>query len=125
VTTAANARILVVEDEALIAMDLQALLEGAGYQVLGPVNSPQAALALLERLEPDLALLDVNLAGTDVFGVADTLAKRKSPIIFLTGHTQLRLPEAHRHRPLVVKPYLPHLLLQAIQRALVQRGSPA
>jgi CheY-like chemotaxis protein len=115
-----STRILVVEDEALIAMDLQSLLEGAGYQVLGPCNSPAAAFVVLERSEPDLALLDVNLGGTDVFGIADALAQRKVRIVFLTGHTAQRLPEPHRHRPLVAKPYLPHLLLQAIQRALVQ-----
>ena len=55
------ARVLVVEDEALIAMDLQALLEEAGYQVLGPANSSAAALALIDNEEPDVALLDVNL----------------------------------------------------------------
>jgi CheY-like chemotaxis protein len=122
-TANGEARILVVEDEALIAMDLQCLLEGAGYQVLGPCNSQAAAFAVLERSQPDLALLDVNLGGTDVFGVADALAERKARIIFLTGHTAQRLPEPHRHRPLVAKPYLPHLLLQAIQRALLQNTS--
>ena len=118
-----TARILIVEDEALIAMDLQALLEGAGYQVLGPCNSPAAAFAVLERSEPDLALLDVNLGGIDVFEVADALAARNARIVFLTGHTSQRLPEPHRHRPLVAKPYLPHLLLQAIQRTLVQNSA--
>jgi CheY-like chemotaxis protein len=119
-TANGGASILVVEDEALIAMDLQALLEAAGYHVLGPANSPATALAILDRNEPDLALLDVNLGGIDVFGVADVLAARRSRIIFLTGHTTQRLPEGHRHRPLVAKPYLPHLLLQAIQRVLLQ-----
>jgi CheY-like chemotaxis protein len=113
-----HARILVVEDEALIAMDIQSLLEDAGYRVLGPVNSPAAALKALEGNEPDLALLDVNLGGADVFVVADALAKLKAPIIFLTGHTAQRLPSDHRHRPLLAKPYLPQQLLQAVQREL-------
>jgi CheY-like chemotaxis protein len=119
-----HACILVVEDEALIAMDLQALLQRAGYRVLGPANSPAGALALLDAEQPDLALLDVNLGGIDVFEVADALAKRNSLIVFLTGHTAQRLPENHRHRPLVAKPYLPQVLLQVIQRALMQRASP-
>lgn len=118
--TEGNASILVVEDEALIAMDLQALLEDAGYRVIGPANSIAAALKLLEREKPDLALLDVNLGGVDVFELADVLAVRDSRMIFLTGHTAQRLPEIHRHRPLVAKPYLPHMLLQAVQRALLQ-----
>jgi CheY-like chemotaxis protein len=118
--TSANASVLVVEDEALIAMDLQALLEDAGYKVLGPANSTAAAMALLDGNEPDVALLDVNLGRSDVFGVANELATRKTKLIFLTGHTAQKLPQAHRHRPLVAKPYLPHVLLQAVQQALMQ-----
>jgi CheY-like chemotaxis protein len=112
--------VLVVEDEALIAMDLQALLEDAGYHVLGPANSTAAAMALLDGNEPDVALLDVNLGRSDVFGVANALADRKTKLIFLTGHTAQKLPQAHRHRPLVAKPYLPHVLLQAVRQALMQ-----
>ena len=110
--------VLVVEDEALIAMDLQSLLEEAGYRVMGPANSTASAMALLLGNEPDVALLDVNLGRSDVFGVANELATRKTRLIFLTGHTAQKLPEAHRHRPLVAKPYLPHVLLQAVELAL-------
>ena len=117
--------VLVVEDEALIAMDLQALLEDAGYHVLGPANSTAAAMALLDGNEPDVALLDVNLGRSDVFGVANALADRKTKLIFLTGHTAQKLPQAHRHRPLVAKPYLPHVLLQAVQSALAQPEAAA
>jgi CheY-like chemotaxis protein len=112
--------VLVVEDEALIAMDLQALLEEAGYRVLGPANSTTSALALLDRDDPDVALLDVNLGRSDVFGVANVLAERKTQVIFLTGHSAQKLPPAHRHRPLVSKPYLPHIVLQAVAKALAQ-----
>jgi CheY-like chemotaxis protein len=123
--TSLSVSVLVVEDEALIAMDLQALLEDAGYTVLGPANSTAAAMALLDGNEPDVALLDVNLGRSDVFGVANELALRKTKLIFLTGHTAQRLPQAHRHRPLVAKPYLPHVLLQAVQQALMQSDSAA
>lgn len=117
-----TARILVVEDEALIAMDLQALLEEAGYQVLGPANSSAAALALIDNEEPDVALLDVNLGRSDAFGVASVLTERKTQVIFLTGHTAHKLPQQHRHLPLVSKPYLPQVLLQAVERAVEQRS---
>jgi CheY-like chemotaxis protein len=123
--SAGGVSVLVVEDEALIAMDLQALLEEAGYRVLGPANSSAAAMALLAGQDPDVALLDVNLGRSDVFGVANELATRKTELIFLTGHTAQKLPPAHRHRPLVAKPYLPHVLLQAVQRAIAQRDSAA
>ncbi len=121
----ATVSVLVVEDEALIAMDLQALLEEAGYHVLGPANSTAAAMALLDGNDPDVALLDVNLGRSDVFGVANELATRKTKMIFLTGHTAQKLPQAHRHRPLVPKPYLPHVLLQAVQQALEQKDHAA
>lgn len=123
-TDRGTARILVVEDEALIAMDLQALLEDAGYEVLGPANSSAAALALIASEEPDVALLDVNLGRSDAFGafgVATALTERKTQVIFLTGHTAHKLPQQHRHLPLVSKPYLPHVLLQAVERAVEQR----
>src|ERR1700704_7071101 len=119
------ATVLVVEDEALIAMDLQSLLEAAGYRVLGPANSTASAMALLNGDAPDVALLDVNLGRSDVFGVANELATRKTKLIFLTGHTAQKLPQAHRHRPLVPKPYLPHALLAAVQLALSQQDNAA
>ncbi len=124
-TVRSNARILVVEDEALIAMDLQALLEDAGYRVIGPANSSAAALKLIDADEPDVALLDVNLGRSDAFGVASVLTERKTQVIFLTGHTAHKLPPAHRHLPLVSKPYLPQVLLQAVQRALDEREAAA
>src|SRR5215467_11205268 len=112
--------VLVVEDEALIAMDLQSLLEEAGYRVLGPANSTVSAMAILDGDEPDVALLDVNLGRSDVFGVANALAERKTQVIFLTGHSAQKLPPDHRHRPLLAKPYLPHVVLQAVAHALAQ-----
>src|SRR5262245_16512676 len=125
-TSGAKAQILVVEDEALIAMDLQALLEEAGYRVLGPANTSEAALKLLQGGdEPDVALLDVNLGRSDAFGVANALAELKTEVIFLTGHTAHKLPQAHRHRPLVSKPYMPQVLLQAIESALDKRETAA
>src|SRR5258706_4049427 len=94
------ATVLIVEDEALIAMDLQWLLEEAGYRVLGPANSTAAAIALLDGIEPEVALLDVHLGRPDVFGVANELGNRKNRVIFLNAHTAPKLPPSHRHRPL-------------------------
>jgi CheY-like chemotaxis protein len=119
-----NTSVLIVEDEALIAMDLQTLLEEAGYRVIGPANSTAAAFALLDTDQPDIALLDVNLGRSDVFVVANTLAARKTKLIFLTGHTVQKLPPEHRHRPLLAKPYMPHALLRAVQKALAREAAP-
>ena len=119
----AAATVLVVEDEALIALDLQALLEEAGYRVIGPASSPAAALQLLNQSDPDVALLDVNLGRSDVFDVANALATRKTRVIFLTGHTLQRLPQSHQHWPLVSKPFLPHIVLQAVRDVLAAPSS--
>lgn len=120
-----QALILVVEDEALIAMDLQFLLEEAGYRVLGPASNVTRAFNLVDKLNPDLALLDVNLGGADVFAFADALASRSVRMIFLTGHSVRRLPETHRHRPLVGKPFLPSIVLDAVRRELQASGCGA
>jgi DNA-binding response OmpR family regulator len=117
--------ILVVEDEALIAMDIQYLLEEAGYHVLGPASTIGKAVALLETGVPDLALLDVNLGGTDVFPLADELASRDVKFIFLSGHSARRLPEPHLRRPLVSKPFLPATVLEAIRKEIRKTPDPA
>lgn len=116
--SAAQNSVLIVEDETLIAMDLQDMLQDAGYRVIGPVGSVAAALQLLGDEKPDLALLDVNLGGENVFKVASELATGPARIVFLTGHSEQHLPEEHRHRPLVTKPYLPNTVLAAIERSL-------
>ena len=118
---AKNLRILVVEDETIIAMDLQDMLEDAGYKVIGPVGTVGDALDILDREQPDLALLDVNLGGEEVFRVASRLAGKNARIIFLTGDSGQRLPEEHRHRPLIAKPFLPRTVLDAIQRIQASR----
>ena len=110
-----NTRVLVVEDSALIAMDVATLVEGAGYSVLGPVSSVAAAFALLEGEDPDIALLDIHLWSSNVFALADHLAQRRTKLIFLSGHSEQMLPEAHRHRTLIGKPFMADELLRALK----------
>jgi CheY-like chemotaxis protein len=113
--------VIVVEDEALIAMDIQTLLENAGYRVLGLANSPAAAKALFSKKQPDLALLDINLGGQDILETASAFSAKGIEIIFLTGHSAKKLPEALRHHPLVGKPYMPDKLLEVIETTLARR----
>ncbi len=84
---------------------------------------PRRRSRIIDANEPDVALLDVNLGRSDAFGVATILTERKTQVIFLTGHTAHKLPPAHRHLPLVSKPYLPHVLLQAVQSALERQAA--
>jgi DNA-binding NtrC family response regulator len=97
--------VLVVEDEAPVALDLEQTLQAEGCVVVGPVAWLERAL-LHASLEPiDVALLDVNLAGSLVFPVADALAARDIPFVFLTGYDSTILPERFRQRPFCQKPY--------------------
>ena len=78
--------ILVVEDELLTAMELEATLRSAGYQVLGPAANVGAALELLRDERPDAAVLDVNLAGEWVTPVAEVLRAMFVPFILASGY---------------------------------------
>ncbi len=79
--------ILLVEDEALIALDLKRTLERMGHEVIGPFSSSGDAVSAANRKIVDLALLDVNLGDGDTsVPVAQTLAERSVPFAFLTGY---------------------------------------
>ena len=98
-------RILVVEDDFLLADTLARLLEDHGVVVVGPVAGLEEAmkLATVERL--DGAILDIRLGrGSDTFRVAHTLAQRAVPFIFMTAYDDSILPAALAGRPLLRKP---------------------
>ncbi len=98
-------RILIVEDEVLLAMELQARLEQQGCAVLGPVNTVARALVLLDHERPDAALLDFNLNGQRSTSVASTLSALSVPFVVITGYgagalSALELREApHIQKP--------------------------
>jgi CheY-like chemotaxis protein len=102
----ANERsILVVEDEYLIAAELQRQLEQMGVRVLGPVPTVAAALDLLATAnQVDAAILDVNVHGENVFPVADAVRERGLPLVFATGYDQLALPDRYAGLPRCEKP---------------------
>lgn len=80
-------KILVVEDEYMIADDLAALLRQAGAEVIGPASSlPKAVRILDSRDRIDAAVLDINLCGVDVFPLVDELRNKGIPVMFLTGY---------------------------------------
>lgn len=80
--------VLIVEDEFLIAMDLQLMLEGLGWRVIGPVATVEAALRLLEDDLPSVALLDVNLGNELVTPVADLLKARGVPFAVASAYSR-------------------------------------
>lgn len=97
--------VLLVEDEALIAMELEFALLDAGAVVIGPAGRLEEAHALLRANDVDAALLDVDLNGIDVFPVADALIERDVPFLFHTGHAERRdLAERYGNAPVCRKP---------------------
>ena len=98
-------RVLVVEDEYLIAEDLREQLLSCGAEVLGPVASVNDALALLEDgAAPDLAILDIGLGGEKVYPVADALRVRGIPFVFATGYDAWIIPDGYADVPRTEKP---------------------
>jgi len=114
------AKILVVEDEGLVALALQQLLVTFGYEVVGPAPSTRKALKLLaEEKAIDGALLDVNLGDERVDPVAEALAAASIPFLFATAYSgPAALPPAFRDRPILNKPYPPERLRQALVHLL-------
>lgn len=108
-------RILVVEDEYLIADDMRGALLDAGAEVLGPVPTLDAAMSLVAA-EPrlDAALLDINLGGTMVFDLADTLTSRSVPFVFATGYDDSAIPDRFADVPRLEKPVKPREVLAAL-----------
>ena len=106
-------RILVVEDEPLLSLDLVAGLEGAGAEVVGPAGTIEEALQLVETAAIDAALLDGNLHGKPVDEVAAALARRNIPFVFVTGYDAQSLPRAYAKTAILAKPFSPEQLLEA------------
>ena len=112
----AGKRLLVVEDEPLIGLDLVNTLEKAGANVPPPVGTEKDALARIEREKFDAVLLDGNLRGRGVDAIAALLTRRNIPFIFVTGYGQEGLPEAFRHVICLSKPFSGNQLLEAIAK---------
>jgi CheY-like chemotaxis protein len=112
-------RILVVEDELMIAMLVEDMLTDLGCSVVGPAHALADALALA-RSEPgiDAALLDVNLGGQPVFAVADALREMGVPAIFSTGYGDAGLRDVDRGAPVLQKPFRAGDLARALNEAL-------
>jgi len=98
-------RILVVEDEMLIAVTIEDALTELGCEIVGPVASLDAALVLAGREILDGAILDVTIRGGMVFPVAEKLLARDIPFVLASGYGDWALPEAMRDKPRLTKPF--------------------
>jgi CheY-like chemotaxis protein len=113
-------RVLVVEDEMLVAMELEEALRSFGCLVVGPASRIRHALQLASEAEIDAAVLDVNVAGEKVFPVAEVLARRGVPFVFATGYGAAGIDGAFRDRPILQKPYPEAALAGALVDALAR-----
>lgn len=113
-------RVLIVEDETLIAMMLEDLLEEIGCRIAGAAATVAQALDQLGALggQFDAAVLDVNLGGEKVYPVADELAARGVPFMFATGYGTSGVSELYPERTVIAKPYRLSTLSQALRSLL-------
>ncbi|WEX11324.1 response regulator [Chelativorans sp. AA-79] len=111
-------RIFIVEDEALVAMNLEMILEDLGCLIVGPAMRFDRAEAMIGgELAADVAILDVNVGGRQVFPLAHRLEGRM-PIIFATGYDQTGIPAEWHGRPMLQKPYTSEDVARALTRVL-------
>jgi PAS domain S-box-containing protein len=118
----AGKRVLVIEDEPLIALSLVSSLEAAGAAVARPVGTEKEALTVIEEAEVDVALLDANLHGRPVREIAAALTRRKIPFIFVTGYGRDSLPESFKSATVLAKPYSDTQLLDAVTELTTRSG---
>ncbi len=112
----AGASILVVEDEFLVAMQIEAVLREAGWNVIGPAGTLAKALGCARSAACDGAVLDVNLRGERVDEVARILSERGIPFLFASGYGRENLPPAFRDSVgFLAKPFSDQTLVQAVR----------
>ena len=98
-------RLLVVEDEPVVAMELEDLIGSLGGEAVGPFGRVGDALEALGRERVNGAVLDVRLDGETTFEVADVLLLAANPILFVTGGAVGSIPERYRQVPRLHKPF--------------------
>ena len=111
-------RVLIIEDESLVAMLLETVLEDLGCTPIGPAATVDEGLRLIENHDPDAALLDVNVAGHQVFPAAEALKAKGVPFVFSTGYGEGGLPDEWRGHPTIQKPFTEATVRTALMKAM-------
>ena len=100
-----GARILIVEDDYVVARNIAHTLRRLGAQIIGPASNVASALALIaDNPNLDVALLDINLGAENAYPVASALRSRGIPFLFTTGYSRPSLPSEMVEAPLIEKP---------------------
>ena len=108
-------RVLIVEDEPMIAITLEDLLVEAGFEVVGVACKLEKALALIGSAVFDVAIFDANLAGVSARPAASALTARGIPFIVLSGYSPEQLPDNFFGAHFMTKPFRPDQLIQALR----------
>ena len=113
-----NRKVLVVEDEMMIAMLIEDMLDEFGCKLVGPATNVPRALELIAKESIDVAVLDLNLDGKDTYAIADALQRKNVPFIFATGYGSAGLRQEYGNRPVLQKPFPASDLETALTEAL-------
>jgi len=124
VSALAGRRVLVVEDEAVIAMAVEDMLVDLGCEVVGPAGTLVDAMALAEGEGLDAALLDLNINGGRSYVVADELRRRGVPFAFATGYGDEGIENGGGGTPVLQKPYRQDQVEAVLRRLLANRAEP-
>lgn len=103
---ATGLRVLLVEDEVMVALLFEDMLSEFGHEVIGPVANLGRAVEMAQREVLDVAILDLNINGKEVYPVAEALAARAIPFIFATGYGKQGVRTPYGDRPILQKPFL-------------------
>jgi two-component sensor histidine kinase len=108
-------RILLIEDEPLVSMDMESSLTAAGCEIIGPAGTLEDAKLLVEDANYDAALVDANLAGYPVDELATALTQKNCPFAFVTGYGREALPSGFREAVMLGKPFSQDQLLTVVE----------
>jgi CheY-like chemotaxis protein len=119
-------KIMIVEDDAIIANDLQMIVEDAGYEVIAAVNSGEKAINMAQKVKPDLVLMDIMILGLldGIEAAAAIFIKLDIPVIYVTAHSnpdilkRIKLTNPYGH---IVKPYSDTVVLKTIKETLQKK----
>ena len=114
----AKSRILILEDEALIAMDVRETLEREGFEVVGPFDRVMPAMVAVAGMPIDGAILDVAIGHEQAFEVAQALTVANIPFVWATAYPRTELPPEYRAQPCLQKPFDTAELTNTLRQAL-------
>jgi CheY-like chemotaxis protein len=118
-----GASIFVVEDEALIRMMIVEMLEELGHRVIAEAGSIEAAEPLARTSVFDLAVFDINIAGSDISPIAEIVAGRGLPLVFVSGYGSAGRPTLFADKPVLRKPFLIEHFADMINSAMGDKSN--